>query len=85
MIARATAGALLGFPLSGLLLALALALSPAQGQGWVIPALILFFPLWVAVMAGSFLFRNGARAWLVLGSANLLVFGLLSVVRSVHG
>lgn len=85
MIARALAGVLLGFPLSGLLLALLMALSPAQGQGWVIPALILFFPVWVAVMAGSFLFRSGVRAWLVLGGANLLLFGLLTAVRSVHG
>lgn len=85
MIARALAGALLGFPLSGMLLALLMALSPAQGQGWVIPALILFFPVWVAVMAGSFLFRSGVRAWLVLGGANLLLFGLLTMVRSVHG
>lgn len=85
MIARAAAGALLGFPLSGLLLALLMALSPAQGQGWVIPALILFFPLWTAVMAATFLFRNGRRAWLVLGGANVVLLALLTAARGLHG
>lgn len=85
MIARALAGALLGFPLSGLLLALLMALTPAQGQGWLIPALILFFPLWTGMIAGSFMFRSPLRAWLALGGANLIAFALLAGVRSLHG
>lgn len=83
MIARCLAGVLLGFPLSGLCLALLLALSPGQGQGWLIPALVLFFPLWTGVMAASYLFRSGLRAWLVLGGANLLAFALLAGVRAM--
>lgn len=81
MIARASAGVLLGLPLSAALLALALIGLPEHGQAWVIPALIAFFPLWTAFMAGAFFFRNGRRAWLVLGAGNVLAFGLLWSLR----
>ncbi|HET6433672.1 hypothetical protein [Dyella sp.] len=81
MIGRCLAGVLLGFPLSAMTLALAMALSPARGAGWVIAALIAFFPLWTGVMAASYLFRSGARAWLVLGLANAAAFALLQGVR----
>ncbi|HET8553746.1 MAG TPA: hypothetical protein VFL78_02885 [Rhodanobacteraceae bacterium] len=81
MIARAGAGVLLGFPLAAALLALALIGLPRHGQAWVIPALIAFFPLWTALMAGSFFFRDGRRAWLALGIANLLAFTVLWLLR----
>ena len=85
MIARAAAGVLLGFPLSGMALALAMALTPDQGQGWVIVALVLFFPLWTGVMAATFMARSGLRAWLLLGGADALLWAALAGVRSVHG
>lgn len=81
MIARAGAGVLLGFPLAAALLALALIGLPQHGQAWVIPALIAFFPLWTALMIGSFFFRDGRRAWLVLGVANVLAFAVLWLLR----
>lgn len=81
MIARALAGIVLGFPLAAALLALALALSPAHGQGWVILALVLFFPLWTALMCASYLFKSGPRAWLGLGAGNLLAFVALWLLR----
>lgn len=81
MIARACAGTLLGLPLAAAVLALALIGLPQHGQAWVIPALIAFFPLWTAVMIGSFLFRSGRRAWLVLGACNVVAFGLLWSLR----
>ncbi len=77
MIARCLAGTLLGFTLAAALLALALHGLPDRGGAYVIPALILFFPLWTGLMAVTYLFRTGARAWLVLGSANALAFLLL--------
>ncbi|SFS19332.1 hypothetical protein SAMN05216570_3987 [Dyella sp. OK004] len=81
MIARCLAGTLAGFPLSGLLLALVLHWLPDHGQTWLIPVLLLFFPLWAGVMIGSYLFRNGTRAWLTLGAANALIFALLWLSR----
>lgn len=81
MIARCLAGTLLGFPLAALLLALVLHLLPGHGEAVLVPALILFFPLWTAFMAGAYAFRNGARAWLVMGGANLIVFAALWLMR----
>ncbi|WP_243042525.1 hypothetical protein [Dyella sedimenti] len=74
MIARCLAGTLLGFPLAAALLALALQWLPDHGAALLIPALILFFPLWIGLMAGAYLFRSGPRAWLVLGAANAAAF-----------
>lgn len=84
MIARCLAGTLLGFPLASLVLALLLHLLPGHGEAFLIPALILFFPLWTTLMAGTYLFRNGVRAWLVLGGANVTVFAVLWLLR-LHG
>lgn len=85
MIARCLAGTLLGFPLSAMLLALCLFWLPGHGQAGLIPVLLLFFPLWVGVMAGSYMFRDGRRAWLVLGTANGVVFATLWLSRHVAG
>jgi hypothetical protein len=74
MIARCLAGTLLGFPLAAALLALALHWLPEHGAAYVVPALILFFPLWTAVMVATYLFRSGTRAWLTLGVANAVTF-----------
>ena len=81
MMARCLAGTLLGFPLAAALLALLLHALPNRGEAWVVPALILFFPLWTAFMAGTYMFRSGARAWLVLGIANAAVFLVLWIAR----
>ncbi|WP_430390080.1 hypothetical protein [Dyella sp. 20L07] len=77
MIARCLAGTLLGFPLAAALLALLLHWLPDRGAALLIPALILFFPLWTALMAGAYMFRSGARAWLVLSLANAAAFLVL--------
>lgn len=74
MIARCLAGTLLGFPLAAALLALLLHLLPDHGAAFLLPALILFFPLWIAFMAGAYMFRSGMRAWLILGAANAATF-----------
>ena len=81
MIARCLAGTVLGFPLAALLLALLLQVLPGHGQALLIPALILFFPLWTAFMAVAYMFRSGPRAWLVMGSANIVVFAALWLLR----
>ncbi|MDR3446776.1 MULTISPECIES: hypothetical protein [unclassified Dyella] len=81
MIARCLAGTLLGFPLAALLLALLLHMLPNHGDAFLIPALILFFPLWTVFMAAAYMFRSGLRAWLMMGSANVTVFAVLWLLR----
>lgn len=73
MIARCLAGTLLGFTLAAALPALLMHALP-NGGAWLIPLLILFFPLWIAFMAGAYASRNGTRAWLTLGGANAVAF-----------
>ena len=85
MIARCLAGTLLGFPLAGVLLSLLLHALPQGGNTYVIPALILFFPLWIAFMIGAYAFRSGTRAWLTLGSANAVAFFALWLTRHAAG
>ena len=77
MLGRCLAGVLLGFPLAAALLRLLLRALPHDGAAYLIPVLILFFPLWFASMIGAYFFRNGARAWMTLGAANALAFSLL--------
>jgi hypothetical protein len=81
MMARCLAGALLGLPLAAALLALVMHVLPNRGEAYVVPALILFFPLWIALMAGTYMFRSGARAWLMLGAANAVAFLALWAAR----
>ncbi|OOG51261.1 hypothetical protein [Rhodanobacter sp. C01] len=85
MIARCLAGTLLGFPLAAVLLSLLLHALPQDGADYVIPALILFFPLWIAFMIGAYVFRSGTRAWLTLGSANAVTFFALWLTRHAAG
>jgi hypothetical protein len=79
MIGRCLVGVLLGFPLAALLLRLALRASPDEGAGWIIPALIAFIPLWLALMAAAFAFRSAWRACVVYGGANVLALLLIRV------
>lgn len=74
MIGRCLAGVLLGFPLAAAMLRLFLHALPDDGARWLIPVLILFFPLWMGLMIGAFAFRNAARAWCTLGGANIAAF-----------
>jgi hypothetical protein len=85
MIARCLAGILLGFPLAAVLLSLSLHALPHGGEAYVIPALILFFPLWIAFMTGAYAARSGTRAWLTLGSANAVAFLALWLTRHAAG
>ncbi|MFZ0869248.1 MAG: hypothetical protein WAM90_00840 [Rhodanobacter sp.] len=85
MIARCLAGTLLGFPLAAVVLSLLLHALPDGGNAYVIPALILFFPLWIAFMIGAYALRSGTRAWLTLSAANALAFFALWLTRHAAG
>ena len=81
MLAKTFAGILLGLPLSMAVVSLAIWLWPHSSESVVIPMLMLFFPLWIGVMAGAFLFRSGARAWAWLAIANLGAFAALFLAK----
>jgi uncharacterized membrane protein len=82
MIGRCLAGVLLGFPLAALILRLVLRALPNDGADWLIPLLILFFPLWMALMISAYAFRNATRAWLGFSGANAAA--LLALWLTAH-
>ena len=77
---RAMAGTVGGF---GLAVALAgifawvgpIGVGKFQLVMWMVP------PIWLAVLSGVFLFRDGLRAWAWLGGANALAYALLFLCR----
>ncbi|MFC7050449.1 hypothetical protein [Emcibacter nanhaiensis] len=42
-------------------------------------------PIWIALLGSCFLFRTGLRAWLGLGAANVVCYGLLFGGRFILG
>lgn len=81
-ISKTLAGSLLGFTLamgcSGLFMLLPPALPlPVKAQ----LAMWLVAPIWMGVFGGVYAFASGARAWLWLGSANLIILGTLAIAR----
>ncbi len=81
MWGKSTAAALLGLPLSVGLIGLFALLWPGQNNQLVLPWLLMVFPVWIGIMGGTFLFRNGKQAWLILGIAALSCFALISLVK----
>lgn len=80
MLAKTFAGILLGLPLSMALVSLAIWLWP-HSESVVIPMLVLFFPAWIGIMAATFLFLSGARAWAWLAVANAGAFAALFLAK----
>ena len=83
MIGKALAGSVLGFVLCAQVVALGLWYLPAHGQAVLVPALILFFPGWITVIAGSFMCSSARRAWLLLGILDLI--GMVALRWIHHG
>ena len=81
MWGKSFAAALLAPPLAVALVGLAALMSSNQ-QRDTLPALLMFFPVWVALMASAFLFKSGLRAWLWMGGATVLGFGLLYALKA---
>ncbi|CAG2140554.1 hypothetical protein LMG26411_01898 [Cupriavidus numazuensis] len=78
------AGTLLGLPLAVALCTLAILGLPGGWEAGVIAAVTACLPVWVAIICFSLLFRSSRAAWLWLGGANLLCFGLLWALRLLH-
>lgn len=77
---KASAGVILGFGLALAISGLFAWFGPGglgESGGKVQLNMWLMSPIWMAVVSFCFLFRDAARAWLWLGGANLVAFGLL--------
>lgn len=81
MWGRSLAAALLGLPLTVGIVGLVALHWPGELTRVTLPWLLMSFPVWVAVMSVAFLFKSGLRAWLWMGGATLLCFGLIHVSR----
>lgn len=84
-VAKTSAGALLGLALaiaSSGLLSLALGTMPLPVRGqlvmWVVP------PVWLGALGFVYLFASGLRAWLWLGSLNLISWGAFWALQFLH-
>jgi len=87
----------LGKTLAGTVLGFGLALALSGLFAWLAPDGIdggggknqfnmwLMGPIWALVLSFVFLFRSSLRAWLWLGAANAVAFGLLWCVQTVMG
>ncbi len=87
----------LGKTLAGTVLGFGLALALSGLFAWLGPDGIhggggknqfnmwLMGAIWALVLPFVFLFRNSLRAWLWLGAANAVTFGMLWFVRQVMG
>ncbi|MFT4257402.1 MAG: hypothetical protein QM599_10655 [Pseudoxanthomonas sp.] len=83
MWAKSLAAALLGLPLTVGLIGLVVLLWPGRLEVVTLPWLLMSFPLWVAVMSLAFLAKTGLRAWLWMGGATLLCFGLIHLAKAL--
>lgn len=81
MLAKTFAGILLGFPLCMAIVGLAVYLWPGASEAVLIPWLVGFFPLWTVVMAATYMFRSGVRAWAWLAIANVGAFAALFLAK----
>jgi len=83
MWARAIAGILPGFFLSAALVGLLTWLLPGKWETAIVGGLIAFFPVWMGVIAASFQFANGKRAWAWLSALALIAMGVLWGLQSL--
>jgi hypothetical protein len=81
MWARAVAGIVPGFLLSAGLVGLFTWALPGPWQSTVVPGVIAFFVVWIGVMAASFQFASGRRAWGWLGALAALSLGALWLLQ----
>lgn len=84
MWSRALAGVLPGFFVAAALTGLISWSWPGPWQATVVPALIAFFPVWMGVIGGSFLFQTGKRAWNWFSASALVGMGMLWLLQSLQ-
>lgn len=81
MWGKSTAAIFLGMPLSVLIVGFAALLSNDQANT-TLPWLLVFFLVWIGVMTGAFLFRNGLRAWLWMGGLTVAGYVALHFLKA---
>ncbi|MET0506463.1 MAG: hypothetical protein ABWZ85_14170 [Luteibacter sp.] len=77
MLAKTFAGVLLGLPLALALISVTIWIWPGSSEAVTLPVMMAFFPLWIGIMGGTYMFRSGARAWIWLAIANGAAFAAL--------
>lgn len=82
MWGKSFAAALLGLPLTAALIGLIGLSWPGPQHITTLPWLLMAFPVWTGIMSSAFVFRSGLRAWLWLGGATVLAYGLLYALKS---
>ncbi|KRG70905.1 hypothetical protein [Pseudoxanthomonas dokdonensis] len=82
MWARALAGVVPGFFLSAAVLGLFCWGLPGPWQSTLVPGLVAFFPIWTIVIAASFKFADGRRAWAWLSALAVLAQSLLWALQA---
>lgn len=78
---RLGAGVLPGFFLATALVGLACWLPLGPWEAWLVPGLVAFFPVWLAIVCLSLRFASASRAWLWLGGLAVLGLGLLQLLQ----
>ncbi|HEY4144675.1 hypothetical protein [Pinirhizobacter sp.] len=81
MIGRSLAGALLGLTLAIALTGLAVLCWPGDSVHVLVPAVVVFFPLYMVLILSAFLYRSASRAWGWMASANLAAFAALWIAQ----
>lgn len=81
MWGKSTAAAVLGLPLSVLLVGFVALLSNDQ-KSTTLPLLLLFFLAWISAMTAAFLFKTGLRAWLWMGGAAVIGYTALHFLKA---
>lgn len=81
MLAKALAAALLGLPLTVAVIGLITLHWPGRPDIITLPWLLMSFPLWIGIMSLVFAARSGLRAWMWMGGATVLGYGLLYVLK----
>lgn len=84
MWSRALAGILAGFLLSAAIVGLVSWSLSGPWPSTLVGGVLAFFPLWMLIGAGSFLFANGMRAWAWLSGAAVFLFAVFLALRALH-
>jgi hypothetical protein len=83
MWSRALAGVVPGFFLAAAFTGLVAWGAPGPWQNALVPSLVFFVPTWIAILGGAFLFANGRRAWIALGTSAALAFVVLIALKTL--
>jgi len=82
MWARASAGLLAGFLVAAAATGWVAWLPPCPWATALVPSMIAFVPFWMLAALWAFSFRTGLRAWVGMGAAAAVGFGVLWLLRA---